>query len=136
MVYKAGELEKHDYIKYWVKTSEDDLSSMESNFNSGNFDWSLFIGHLSLEKILKALWIKNNASDIPPRTHNLKKLADEAKYPITEDDAMSLLEINDFNLEARYPDYKFDFHNKCTKEFAEQYVRKITELHRCIANQI
>lgn len=129
-------MEKLDYIKYWIKTSEDDLNSMESNFVSGNYDWTLFIGHLSLEKILKALWIKNNQSDIPPRTHNLKKIADEANYPMTENEAMLLLEINDFNIEARYPDYKFEFHKKCTKEFAEEYMKKIKELHKCIVSQI
>lgn len=111
------------------------LASMESNFNSGNYDWALFIGHLSLEKILKALWVKNNSSDIPPKTHNLKKIADEAKYSLSEDEAGLLLEINDFNLEARYPDYKFDFHNRCTKEFAEGYILKIKGLHKCIAKE-
>ena len=129
-------MEKQDYIKYWVKTSEDDLSSMTSNFNSGNYDWALFIGHLSLEKILKALWVKNNPGDIPPRTHNLKKIADEAKYLVTEDEAMLMLEINDFNLETRYPDYKMDFHKKCTKEFAQGYINAIKELHQCIVSQI
>ncbi len=131
-----NDVDKQDYIKYWLKTSEDDLSSMESTFNVGNYDWALFIGHLSLEKILKALWVKNNESDIPPKTHNLKKIADEAKYPATEGEALLLLEINDFNLEARYPDYKFDFHKKCTKEFAENYITKIKELHKCIASLI
>jgi HEPN domain-containing protein len=129
-------VDKQDYIKYWVKTSEDDLSSMESTFNAGNYDWALYIGHLSLEKILKALWVKNNESDTPPKTHNLKKIADEAKYPVTEVESILLLEINDFNLEARYPDYKFDFHKKCTKEFAANYLIKIKDLHRCIVSQI
>jgi HEPN domain-containing protein len=128
--------EKTDYIKYWKKTSEDDLSSMESNFQSGKYDWSLFIGHLSLEKIFKALWIKNNPEDFPPKTHNLRKLAGEAKYQLSEDEETLLLEINDFNLEIRYPDYKFDFHKKCTKEFAEGYLKKIKELHKCILSLI
>lgn len=131
-----GIVEKQDYIKYWIRTSENDLVSMINNFNSGSYEWALFIGHLSLEKILKALWVKNNQSDIPPKTHNLKKIADEAKYPSTEDEAMLFLEINDFNLESRYPDYKFEFHKKCTTEFAEIYIQKIKDLHKCIASQI
>jgi HEPN domain-containing protein len=129
-------LKKKEYIQYWIRTSESDLLSMDNNFISGNYDWALFIGHLSLEKILKALWIKNNPGDIPPKTHNLKKLADEAKFQLRENDAETLLEINDFNLETRYPDYKFEFYKKCTKEFAEGYIIKIKELHKCIVNQI
>jgi len=129
-------MDKNDYIEYWVKSSKNDLSSMESNFNLGNYDWALFIGHLSLEKILKALWVKNNSGTIPPKTHNPKKIADEANFPLSVDEAALLLEINDFNLEARYPDYKFDFHHKCTKEFSEGYILKIKEMHKCIVNLI
>jgi HEPN domain-containing protein len=129
-------MDKQDYIKYWVTTSGEDLISMESVFKAGRYDWSLYIGHLALEKILKALWVKNNSNDNPPKTHNLKKIADEAKYPSSEAEAILFLEINDFNLEARYPDYKFDFHKKCTKEFAENYITKIMELHKCIVRLI
>lgn len=129
-------MDKQDYIKYWVTTSGEDLISMESVFKAGRYDWSLYIGHLALEKILKALWVKNNSNDNPPKTHNLKKIADEAKYPVSEVEAILFLEINDFNLEARYPDYKFDFHKKCTKEFAENYITKIKGLHNCILSLI
>ena len=129
-------MEKQDYIEYWLRSSKDDLSSMESNFQSGKYDWSLFIGHLSLEKIFKALWVRNNPGDIPPKTHNLRKIASEALYHLSQDEDILLLEINDFNLEIRYPDYKFDFHKKCTKEFAEEYIKKTKELHQCILNQI
>jgi len=51
-------MEKQDYINYWVETSESDLASMESVFNAGTYNWSLFIGYLALEKLLKAAWIK------------------------------------------------------------------------------
>ncbi len=129
-------MNKTEYINYWVKTSEDDIASMNINFEAGKYDWALFIGHLALEKILKALWIKNNESDFPPKTHNLRKIAVEAKSPISETDDLFLVEINEFNLEARYPDYKFEFHKKCTKEFTMDYLLKIQEFHKCIANQI
>jgi hypothetical protein len=32
-------VEKQDFIKYWIKTSEDDLISMESVFLAGRYDW-------------------------------------------------------------------------------------------------
>ena len=129
-------MDKQDYIKYWVATAETDLAAMESVFIAGRYDWSLFIGHLALEKILKALWVKKNSSDIPTKTHNLKKIADEAQYSVSEEEALLLLEINDFNLEVRYPDYKYDFYKKCTKEFAEGYLIKIREMFKCILKQI
>jgi HEPN domain-containing protein len=129
-------MNKIEHVKYWIDSSRYDLQSMDKNFQSGTYDWALFIGHLSLEKILKALWIRNNEGNFPAKTHNLKKLADEAKAVISETDSLLLLEINDFNLEARYPDYKFEFYKKCTKNFSESYIEKIKELHACIASQI
>ncbi len=129
-------MEKQDYIDYWKKISENDLSSMESNFNNGKFDWSLFIGHLALEKVLKALWIKNNSNITPPRTHNLNKIANEAGFILSDSDSETLLEITGFNLEARYPDYKMEFLKKCNKDFTEKYIIKIREFYQCIANQI
>jgi HEPN domain-containing protein len=129
-------MEKQDYINYWVTGAERDLSSMEANFNSGKYDWSLFIGHLVLEKILKALWVKNNEDNIAPKIHNLVLLAEKANHPITENEKILLLEINSFNLETRYPDYKFEFFKECTREFAASYILKIKDFYTCILKLI
>jgi hypothetical protein len=32
--------------------------------------------------------------------------------------------VTDFNLEARYPDIKFSFYQKCTREFTEKYFKQ------------
>jgi len=129
-------VEKQDYIKYWIKTSEDDLSFMEGVFVAGKYDWALFIGHIALEKILKAAWIKNNESNIPIRTHNLLKLAEEAKLEFKEEDILILNRVTNFNLETRYPDYKMEFFKGCTKEFAEENIKKIKGLYECIKEKI
>jgi HEPN domain-containing protein len=132
-------LQKEDTIGYWIKSAEYDLASMESVFSSGRYDWALFIGHLAIEKILKALWAKKNFSDtvpMPPKTHNLAKLADESNFSCTENEKLLLLEISNFNIATRYPDYKFSFHKKCTKEFSEFYIIRIKELFGCILKQI
>ena len=50
---------------------------------------------------------------------------------------MEMLEIiTDFNLEARYPDEKFSFHEKCTKEFTETNLKKIEEIKAWLLQQI
>ena len=72
--------------------------------DSKHFDWSLFVGHLALEKILKAHWVKNNAADIPPKIHHLVRLANEAKLSLTDEQSEFLADVNGFNTEARYPE--------------------------------
>ena len=61
-----------EHIQYWVESAEHDLDSAESLFTAGKYDWSLFIGHLVLEKILKALYVQDNQNRLPPKTHNLE----------------------------------------------------------------
>ena len=41
-------------------------------------------------------------------------------------------EVNDFNLEVRYPEYRQEFYKSCTKEFAEDYFIKIKEYYKWI----
>ncbi len=64
------------------------------------------MGHLVLEKILKALFVQNSADLLPPKTHNLVKLAEHSKIPLTDEQKFFLDEVNDFNIEVRYPQFR------------------------------
>ena len=103
------------------------MSAAESLFNAEKYNWCLFIAHLVLEKMLKALFILRNDNKIPPKTHNLLKLAEKSGLKLTEERQIFLDEVNSFNLESRYPDYKNTFYKKCDKEFTENYFVKIKE---------
>jgi len=62
---------------------------------------------------------------IPPYTHRLIFLAESIPLDLNPDQ-LDLLEVaTDFNLEARYPDEKFSFKKRCTKEFTEKYLKNI-----------
>ena len=126
---------QEDHIKYWLKTSEHDFESAQKVFDSGRYDWALFIGHLSVEKILKALWVKH-FDDLPPKTHNLLKLAQSVNLEIDDERKKLLLDLSGFNLDTRYPDYRLEFYKKCTKEFAFLYIKRIQELLVCIREKI
>ena len=63
-----------------------------------------------LEKVLKAFYVLNNENAIPPKTHNLLKLVDSADIELSKEQIIFLDEVNDFNLEVRYPEYKREFY--------------------------
>jgi HEPN domain-containing protein len=96
---------QEEQINYWITIAENDLPVAEILFNNGHYVWCLFIGHLILEKILKAHYVKDTGPT-PPKIHDLVKLADKTKLALTGSHKLFLDEINDFQLEARYPDYK------------------------------
>lgn len=125
-------MEINEHIRYWLNSADHDLDTAESLFSAGKFDWCLFLGHLVLEKGLKAFYVKDNQNRMPPKTHNLVKLAEKTTIPLNDELKLFLDEVNDFNLEVRYPEYRQEFYKSCTKEFAEEYFDKIKEQYKWI----
>jgi len=129
-------VEIKEHIKYWIDSANHDWDTVESLFSANKYDWCLFIGHLVLEKILKALYVQANNNQLPPKTHNLIKLARHTNLNLTKEQEIFLDEVNDFNLEVRYPQYKNEFHKKCTNKFAANYYQKINEMMIWLKSQI
>lgn len=125
-----------EHIRYWIISAEHDLESAGTLFASGRYDWCLFISHIVIEKILKALYVSSHNSEIPPKIHNLVKLAELSGLNFSEEHFELLDRINDFNIEARYPDYKFSFYKTCTEEFTSEYFNKSKELFLWIKSRI
>lgn len=129
-------MNKKEHINYWIKSSKEDSKTMNSLFNSERYLHSLFFGHLCLEKLLKALWVKNNENNIPPKTHNLLKLASESKIEITDDTKMKLFELNTFQLEGRYPVYLFEIQKKCNKNYTKIIIKEIEDIATCLSRKL
>lgn len=120
---------KDEHIKYWRESAQRDLESAEIIFSSGRYDWCLFVGHLALEKILKALFVERNDNNIPPKIHNLVRLAELSKIELNDDQKFLLDKINDFNIHTRYPDYNLELYKRCNAEFTSANLSKIKEYY-------
>jgi HEPN domain-containing protein len=46
-------------VKHWYDSSEKDYITMQNLLKTKDFNWALFLGHLVLEKLLKAVYVKN-----------------------------------------------------------------------------
>jgi HEPN domain-containing protein len=122
---------KEKLIKYWIEGSDEDFETMNTMFISKRFSWSLFIGHLMMEKLLKAYFVKVN-SDYPPYIHNLLRLAEKTDLEISDERRKQLITISAFNINARYDDYKMSFKTICTPEFTNEWINNLTELRTWI----
>jgi len=56
---------KKELINYWIKSSDKDFKTMNNLFKSRDYHWALFLGHLVIEKLLKAYFVKK-VNDYPP----------------------------------------------------------------------
>lgn len=120
-------LTKEELIHYWIDLSNKDYNTMINLFESKDYHWSLFIGHLVLEKLLKAIYVKN-VDNNPPKTHDLLRLADKALISSSDEQKDLLDLITTFNISARYPDYEQSFYRKCTKDYTSENIDNIREL--------
>jgi HEPN domain-containing protein len=125
-----------EHISYWLASAAHDLESAETLFQNQRFDWCLFLGHLVIEKTIKAFFVRENPDEPVPQIHNLSKLVERTKLQLTAEQRTFIAEITQFNIKARYPDYKFEFYQKCTREFTQEYFTKIKELYQWLSQQM
>lgn len=131
--FSNNEVEK--IFEYWTESSNNDFDTMLSMYKTKHYDWALFIGHLSMEKLLKALYVKKHKTHAP-LIHNLHRLAELNELNLSNDEMANwLLEITSFNLNVRYDDYKISFYKKCTADFANEWIEKITKVRSWIQKE-
>ena len=129
------EINKENVIKHWISTSEGNLETMIQLYNNKNYSWSLFLGHISTEKLLKAYYVKKHSRHAP-FTHNLYRIAELSNLEISDEQADLLDKITTFNINARYDDYKREFYSLCTKEFTEEWIENIKKIQQWIKTML
>lgn len=120
-------------FEFWKKSSEEEIAAASVLLSKKKLRQSLFFIHLSIEKMLKALFVKIK-KEHPPLTHNLRYLAKKIDLKLTQEKEAFLIEATAFNIEARYPDEdyqppKLTYVKKKYKESLEvlKWLRKKSE---------
>jgi len=90
-------------IDFWRAGAEDDFAAAESLLEKGHLRHCLFFAHLAIEKMLKA-HVTRQTNDVPPRIHNLVRLAEIAALKLDLEQENFLREFGIYQLEGRYPD--------------------------------
>ena len=118
-----------DLMNYWIESSDRDYESMKKNFETKQYTWALFIGHLTIEKLLKAQYAKvNKDNPYPPKIHNLVILAKRCNIELDYKKTTILMTCNSFNISARYEDYKNEFYKRCTEKYTYEQIKNIEEV--------
>jgi HEPN domain-containing protein len=118
------ESDKERVINHWIESADHDFKTMIDLYQTQNNNWALFMGHLVIEKLLKALYIKSK-DEFPPMIHDLRRLCERADVELNASQQILLDSISRFNINARYDDYKQSFYQLCTDSFTSEWIDKI-----------
>lgn len=113
--------------QYWIDEAEEAFTILQHLFEKVDYSYALFFGHLAVEKLLKAAYVLQEKEHAPP-IHNLSRLARMAGISLSRERREQLAMITSFNIEARYPDLKRSFRNKCTREFTTEQIKSIQDV--------
>ncbi len=127
---------KQEHIDYWKQISEMDWHRAELMLKQKDYVFALFCLHMSMEKLIKALWVKENKDNFPPRLHNLITLISDTSYNPSGPEAHIIEELNRYQLEGRYPDYKRMIYKYTQAKFAKNIFSKIKTIKACLLKKI
>ena len=129
-------LTKEEHIAYWVRTADRDWIAVLDLYASKNYIQSLFFGHLVLEKLIKAHWVKDNEDNTPTKSHHLVNLAAKTKLILTEETIKFFFLMNQFQLEGRYPDYFDDLYKKYKSSQTKNIIDQIDIERKCLLSKL
>lgn len=123
-----------EHIKALVEQSVRDREVANDLFVSKKYMYCLFFHHLALEKAFKALILNQGKQII--YVHDLIKLASVVQLPLDELAISELGRISDFNIEARYDDFKSEFYHQATESFAKEWSEVSTKYYLLVTQRI
>ncbi len=127
---------KADHIKHWQESANESWDSAIYLAEGNHYSLSLFALHLTLEKLLKALWIKESVTDTPPYTHDLQRLFGELDLEASVEDYDFLSIVNSWNIRGRYPDYTKKLYQNTTSKYLKDQIKKVEILKEWLEEKI
>lgn len=116
-------------IDNWTASADYDIKTAANLLKSRRYIYVVFLCHLSLEKMLKAI-VCRQRNEVAPHTHNLNRLIELAGISVDEGHQEFINKISLQSVPTRYPE---DFHKlsrQFTRKVAEEHLNKTREVSR------
>jgi len=125
-------IDRDKNIEYWLSGAFNDFDTAMILITNKKFVHGLFFCHLSIEKILKALLVKETGN-LPPKSHNLQYIQELAKVQVNDDEKILMSVLMKYQLEGRYPDYKPE---TPSLETINNYLNRTKALLECLKQKL
>jgi HEPN domain-containing protein len=116
-------------VRNWAATANYDLQTADAMYKAGRYLYVVFMCHLAIEKMLKAILAQKYPKDVPPKVHNLIHLAQRTEITFPEKLKDFFQRIDNVSVATRYPE---DL-RMLSKEFNQDTAKRIlTDTKRMI----
>lgn len=124
-------------VQNCLQIAEYDLKTAKAMLRSRRYLYVAFTCQQSIEKILKALYVKEK-EETPPYTHNLTKLIYNLSISkqITEEQIKTLEYFNSYYIETRYSEEINELNKHLTRSRAKKLLSDAEELFTWLKKKI
>ena len=125
-----------DVKKYeeWFFQSDYDLETAVDMFRSGRYVYCIFMCHLSLEKALKGLHVKQTG-EYPPKSHSLIFFVEKLGIKMNDASYEFVFTLNKISVPTRYPEDLRKLFEAYTKKRTEEILNLTKETQIWIKQQ-
>jgi len=129
----------NNIVRNWVATSNYDLQTADAMYKVGRYLYVVFMCHLAIEKMLKALLSQKHPENVPPKIHNLINLAQKAEITIPDNLTDFFQRLDNVSISTRYPEdirtLSKEFNQDTAKLILINTKRMIKWLKQCLKSE-
>lgn len=124
-------------IDNWIALAEYDFDTAKAMLKTGRYVYVAFTCQQSIEKILKANFVKEK-NTTPPYTHNLKRLVSELFFfsELNPEQITFIEYLNTYYIESRYTDELSEISKNLKKKQATDILEKTKKLFLWLKKKI
>jgi HEPN domain-containing protein len=111
----------------WLASAEYDLETAAHMLVTGRYLYVIFLCHLALEKLLKAIAAEAK-QQTPPRSHDLLYLVNLGGVRLSQEHLDFVGKVNNASIPTRYPEDIAQAISAFPKGVAESYLEKTKEV--------
>jgi HEPN domain-containing protein len=122
-------------MNYWKEGAQYDMDTAFDIFKTGRYPYVLFMAHMALEKMIKALYVKRTGRHAP-RTHSLTLLTRKLRAEIPGDILEELASYAGFHVQTRYPDYLFEYYDYLTERYTNETLQDMKKVFEWLKRRL
>lgn len=112
-----------DASRQWAEQARYDVGTADAMLKAGRYLYVLFCCQQAVEKAIKAIIVRKTG-ELPPRVHNLLRLAEVAEIKPDVEQTRFFAELSGYYIQSRYPEEIRAAGSSVTQELARAVLGK------------